>query len=59
MLVMREFKIPVVPITTPKTIRFPNNLIDEIEEAIRGKECTFSEFVREATRNALEGLKYN
>lgn len=56
---MREFKIPVVPITTPKTIRFPNNLIDEIEDAIRGKECTFSEFVREATRTALEGLKYD
>lgn len=53
---MKAFKIPVVPITTPKTIRFPNNIIDEIEEAIRGQECTFSDFVREAVKNALEEL---
>ena len=39
-----------------KTIRFPNSVIDAVEEAIRGTECTFSAFVIEATRVALENL---
>ena len=53
---MRKFKIPVIPSTTNKTIRFPNNLIDEIEKEIVGKDCTFSAFVIEAVRVALENL---
>jgi hypothetical protein len=32
-------------------------LIDEGEEAIRGKDCTFSAFVVEAVRVALENLR--
>lgn len=54
---MRKFKIPAVPPSTNKSIRFPNNVIEEVEEAIRGKDCTFSAFVVEAVRVALENLK--
>ena len=52
---MRKFKIPKPESTTNKTIRFPNSVIDAVE-AIRGTECTFSAFVIEATRVALENL---
>ena len=54
---MSGFKIPKVPATTNKTIRFPNDLVKEVEDAISGKECTFSAFVIAAGRNALEELK--
>ena len=53
---MAKFKIPVLPQTTSKSIRFPNNIIDEVEAAIVGKECTFSAFVIEAVRVALANL---
>jgi len=51
------FKIPRIPATTNKSIRFPNDLIEEVEEAIVGKECNFSAFVIAAVRNALAELK--
>lgn len=54
---MRKFKIPVIPPTTSKSIRFPNDIIDEVEEAIRGTGATFSAFVIEASRVALESLR--
>ena len=54
---MSGFKIPKVPATTNKTIRFPNDLIEEVESAIAGQECTFSAFVIAAVRNAIEELK--
>lgn len=54
---MGNFKIPSVPATTNKTIRFPNDVIEGVEEVIRGKECTFSAFVIAAVRNALEDLE--
>jgi len=54
---MSGFKIPKVPATTNKTIRFPNDLVKEVEDVISGKECTFSAFVIAAVRNALEELK--
>ena len=50
---MEKFKIPRIPQTTLKSIRFPNDMIEEVEDAIRGKECTFSAFVIEAVRIAL------
>lgn len=53
---MRKFRIPSIPPTTNKSIRFPNDVIDEIEEAIKGTDCTFSAFVVEAVRVALENL---
>ena len=54
---MKKFKIPSVPPTTDKCIRFPNDIIDEVEKAITGKNCTFTAFVVEAVRVALENLK--
>jgi hypothetical protein len=53
---MRKFHIPKVPLSTNKSIRFPNDVIEQVEEAIRGKDCTFSAFVVEAVRVALENL---
>ena len=54
---MRKFKIPKVYTTTNKTIRFPDDVIEQVEEAIRGTNCSFSAFIIEATRVALENLK--
>ena len=54
---MAKFKIPSVPPTTNKTIRFPNDVVEEVEKAIQGKECTFSAFVIAAVRAALDDLK--
>ena len=54
---MRKFQIPKTPPTTNKSIRFPDDLIEQVEEVIRGKDCNFSAFVIEATRVALENLK--
>ena len=51
---MGKFKIPEIPPTTNKTIRFPNDVVEAVEAAIQGKDCTFSAFVIEATRVALE-----
>ncbi len=54
---MRKFKIPKMYTTTNKTIRFPDDVIEQVEEAIRGTNSNFSAFVIEATRVALENLK--
>lgn len=51
---MAKFEIPSTPPTTNKTIRFPNDVVQGVEEAIRGKDCTFSAFVIAAVRAALE-----
>ena len=53
---MKGFKIPSIPPTTNKTIRFPNDLLEEVEAMIQGKNCTFSAFVIEAVREALTSL---
>lgn len=53
---MRKFKIPSIPPTTNKCVRFPNDIIEQVEEAIRGKDCTFSAFVVEAVRVALANI---
>ena len=54
---MARFKIPKIPPTTSKSIRFPNDVIDAVEKAIQGKECTFTAFVVAAVRAALESLE--
>ena len=54
---MRKFKIPTPPPTTNKCIRFPNDVIEQVENAITGKECTFTAFVIEAVKVALENLE--
>ena len=53
---MKNFKIPSVPPTTNKCIRFPNDVIENVEKAIEGKQCTFTAFVVEAVRVALENI---
>ena len=35
---MRKFKIPKTPVSVTKSIRFPQDLIDEVETAIRGTD---------------------
>ena len=52
-----KFKIPKTPSSTNKSIRFPNDLIERVEDAHRGQDCTFSAFVVEAVRVALENLQ--
>ena len=54
---MGSFKIPSTPPTTNKTIRFPNDVVEAVEQAIQGKDCTFSAFVIAAVRAALEDLE--
>lgn len=49
--------MPAIPSTTQKSVRFPNDIIDQIEEAIRGTNVSFSAFVIEAARVALENLR--
>ena len=56
---MGKFKIPENPPTVNKTIRFPHDIVDDVENAIKGKDCTFSAFVIAAVRAALEDLKSN
>lgn len=56
---MKKFKIPSVPPTTNKCVRFPNNIIEDVENAISGKNCTFTAFVIEAVRVALENIEDN
>lgn len=55
--IMGNFKIPSTPPTTNKTIRFPNDVVEAIEKAVQGKDCTFSAFVIAAVRSALEDLE--
>ncbi|MCI8362225.1 MAG: hypothetical protein HFJ41_03700 [Clostridia bacterium] len=54
---MKKFKIPSVPPTTNKSIRFPNDIIENVEKAIKGTSCTFTAFVVEAVKIALENLE--
>ena len=51
---MGKFRIPSTPPTTNKTIRFPNDIVEDVEKVIKGKDCTFSAFVIAAVRTALE-----
>lgn len=54
---MPGFKIPSMSPTTNKTIRFPNDVIEQVKRAIQGKDCTFSAFVIAAVRAALAELE--
>lgn len=52
-----KFKIPVTPTSTVKSIRFPDEIIQRVEEAIQKYDCSFNAFVVEAVKNALDDLK--
>lgn len=53
---MGSFRIPSTPPTTNKTVHFPNDVVEVVEQAIQGKDCTFSAFVIAAVRAALEDV---
>lgn len=53
---MKKFVVPAIPPSTSKSIRFPNDIIKQVEKEISGKDCTFSAFVIEAVRVALANL---
>lgn len=52
----RKFKLPIEPGTTPKNVRFPNDIIKQVEAVTKDTKISFSKFVIEATRAALEDL---
>ena len=54
---MGSFRIPSTPPATNKTVRFPNDVVEAVEKAIQGRNCTFSAFVIAAVRAALEAIK--
>lgn len=54
---MKKFQLPAIPRTASKHIRFPESVIEQVECAIRGTDCTFSAFVVAAVRTVLESLK--
>ncbi len=54
---MGKFKIPETPPTVNKTVRFPADVVQRVEKAIRGKDCTFSSFVIAAVRAALDEVE--
>lgn len=54
---MKTFKIPAIPPTTSKCIRFPNDVIEQVENEIKGTNCTFTAFVVEVVRVALANLQ--
>lgn len=53
---MGKFKIPSNPLTQNKSIRFPVDVIEKVEKAIVGEDCTFSAFVVAAVKAALDDL---
>lgn len=48
--------MPRVQQSTTKSIRFPNDVIERVEKAIVGRDCTFTAFIVEAVRVALDNL---
>lgn len=52
-----RFKIPKMPSTVHKTIRFPQSVVDQVEAALQGTDCNFSQFVIAAVRVALKNLE--
>lgn len=52
-----SFKIPSTPATTNKSIRFPNDVINDVEKLIVNKDCTFSAFVIAAVKAAIDEVK--
>ena len=57
---MSPFLLPVRSKNTSKSvksIRFSNQLIEEVQAILRGTRCTFSDFVVAAVRYALDELE--
>lgn len=54
---MSKFRIPKIPSSEQRTIRFPDDLIEEVEKYIEGTDYTFSSFIRKAVEMALKDLE--
>lgn len=54
---MGKFRIPVTPTSSTRSIRFPDSLIEEVENTIKDKPTNFNAFVVAATKHALDELK--
>ncbi len=52
-----NFRLPTTPSTVNKTIRFPSDLVNEVEKLIQGQNCTFSAFVIAAVRAAVQSAQ--
>ena len=50
---MERFRIPKMPNSTNKCIRFPNWLIEEVGKVLIQADCNFTTFVVEAVRVAV------
>lgn len=46
-----------MPSTVNKTIRFPQSVVDQVEAALQGTDCNFSQSVIAAVRVALKNLE--
>ena len=56
-MVHKKFKIPTPQRCTNKSVRFPDSVIERVEKAIEGTNCSFGMFVVEAVRCALDNLE--
>lgn len=54
---LEKYKIPSIPPTENKCIHFPTDIIEQVETAIVGKKCSFSAFIIESVRVALQSLQ--
>lgn len=54
---MNDYFIPKTPATACKTIRFPIDVIDQIEETIYGQDWTFTAFVVNAVKIILKEIE--
>lgn len=54
---MSNFKIPQTPTTVSKCIRFPVDVVERVEKEIQGNNCTFTAFVIEAIKVALNDIE--
>ena len=55
---MQNFKIPSVPRTTTKSVRFPQDVVQQVEQQICVMDCTFSAFVVRAVRFDIEDMAH-
>ena len=51
------FQIPTPPKSTTKSIRFPNEVVAQVNNALIGTDCDFTKFIVAATRAALDELQ--
>ena len=51
---MSKFKIPSIPSTVNKTIRFPNNIVEDVENAIKGNKVkVLKDLIKKGTNDPI------